>query len=90
MILADFIVFNANGLYCPYGDFYLDAKQPVHQSVISHAHGDHAVGGSTNGYCTAATAAFMLLRIGKTAAKVFYHVAFNQPFVIGGVSITFI
>ncbi|RKR84761.1 putative mRNA 3-end processing factor [Mucilaginibacter gracilis] len=90
MILADFIVFNANGLYCPYGDFYLDAKLPVNQSVISHAHGDHAVGGSTNVYCTAPTAAFMLLRNGKTAAKVFHHIAFNQAFVIGGVSITFI
>lgn len=90
MILADFIVFNGNGLYCPYGDFYLDPKLPVSQSVISHAHGDHAVGGSANVYCTEATAAFMLLRNGKTAAKTFHYIGFNAPFTIGKVSITFI
>jgi putative mRNA 3-end processing factor len=90
MILDDFIVFNANGLYCCYGDFYLDPKLPVNQAIISHAHGDHAVGGNTNVYCTEATSAFMLLRNGKMAAKAFHLTKFNQPFIIGGVRITLI
>jgi putative mRNA 3-end processing factor len=55
MIIADFIHFNATGLYCPYGDFYLDPQQPVKNAVISHAHGDHAVSGNADVYCTAAT-----------------------------------
>ena len=87
MILADFIVFNENGQYCAYGDFYLDPKLPVTNAIISHAHGDHAVGGNTNIYCTKATAAIMALRIGKNAGKTFHHISFNQSFLVGKVNI---
>ncbi len=90
MILADFIAINDNGLYCPYGDFYLDPKQPAERAVISHAHGDHAVTGNKTVYCTAATADLMALRYGKTAAKVFNTHQFHQSFLIGEVKITFI
>jgi putative mRNA 3-end processing factor len=30
------------GLYCPPGDFYIDAWKPVPTCVVTHAHGDHA------------------------------------------------
>lgn len=90
MILDSFIVFDQNGLYCACGDFYLDPKLPVKNALVSHAHGDHAVSGSNNVYCTQATAAFMQLRYGKTAAKTFHHIGFNEPFTIGAVKITFI
>jgi len=90
MILPDFIVINENGLYCRYGAFYLDPKQPVQNAVISHAHGDHAVSGSTNVYCTKATSAFMEMRFGKLAAKQFVLKAFNEPFQVGDVRVTFI
>lgn len=33
---------NANGLYCPAGDFYIDPWRRVRRAVITHAHGDHA------------------------------------------------
>lgn len=90
MIIADFIHFNATGLYCPYGDFYLDPQQPVKNAVISHAHGDHAVSGNTNVYCTAATQQFMLVRYGKNAGKVFHVMDFYQTFTISKVKITLI
>ena len=90
MILSDFIVLNDNGLYCRYGDFYLDPKQPVKTAVVSHAHGDHAIAGSTQVFCTEATAAFMQLRYGKNAAREFCLTAFNQPFLIGDIQITLI
>ena len=48
MILDDFVSFDGNGLYCRYGDFYLDPRQPVANAVISHAHADHAVSGNAN------------------------------------------
>ena len=89
-IKDDFLSFNINGLYCKYGDFYLDPKQPVAVAVISHAHADHAVSGNTNVYCTEATAAFMQLRYGKNAAKVFNVAAYNNSFNVGDVKITFI
>lgn len=90
MILDDFIAFNANGLYCRYADFYLDPQQPVTNAVISHAHADHAVSGNINVYATEATYAFMQLRYGKSASKVSYTLAYNTPFTIGDVQITFI
>jgi putative mRNA 3-end processing factor len=90
MILDDFIAFNANGLYCHYADFYLDPQQPVTNAVISHAHADHAVSGNINVYATEATYAFMQLRYGKSASKVNYIAAYNVPFTIGDVQITFI
>jgi putative mRNA 3-end processing factor len=34
------------GLYCEAGDFYVDPWLPVPRAVITHAHGDHARGGS--------------------------------------------
>lgn len=30
------------GLYCPAGDFYIDAWSPVPVCVVTHGHGDHA------------------------------------------------
>ncbi len=90
MILADFIVVNDNGLYCPYGGFYLDPKLPVQHAVISHAHGDHAVSANTNVYCTEPTSAFMTLRYGKLAAKQFHLYCFRQTFTIGQVQLTLI
>lgn len=89
-ILDDFLSFNTSGLYCKYGDFYLDPTQPVATSVISHAHADHAISGNNEVYCTEATAAFMRLRYGKNAAKVFNIAGYHQPFGIKGVQVTFI
>jgi putative mRNA 3-end processing factor len=90
MIADDFIYFDQTGLYCPYGDFYLDPQQPVANAVISHAHGDHAVSGNTNIYCTEATQQFMLIRYGKNAGKVFHLAGFHQTFSVGKVNITLI
>jgi len=90
MILADFLAFNVNGLYCKYGDFYLDPQQPVFNAVVSHAHADHAIAGNQQVYCTAATAAFMQLRYGKNAAKKFNLSNWHQYFSVGGVDISFI
>ena len=90
MILDDFLQFNSNGLYCKYGDFYLDPKQPVHRAVVSHAHADHAVAGNVDVYCTEFTAALIRLRYGKNAGKAFNMADYHQPFTIGGVEIAFV
>ncbi len=90
MILDDFLEYNPNGLYCKYGDFYLDPQRPVQTSVISHAHADHAVPGHTEVYCTEGTAELMKLRYGKNAGKAFNIAVYKLSFTIGGVAITFI
>lgn len=89
MIKEDFIVITPTGLYCRYGDFYLDPQQPVREAVVSHAHGDHAIGGSQNVYCTSPTMSFMKHRYRKFAAVDFHTKAYHQQFKIGEVLITF-
>ena len=89
-ILDDFVTITTNGIYCKYGDFYLDPQQPVDNAVISHAHADHAISGSSNVFCTEPTAAFMQLRYGKNAAQVFNIINYNASFAIGEVKITFV
>lgn len=89
MIIDDFLTFTEKGLYCAYGDFYLDPKQAVDIAVISHAHGDHATGGNNIIYCTAATAAIMQLRLKRNAGKRFVHTEFRKAFNINGILITF-
>ena len=89
MILQDFITLNKTGLYCSYGDFYLDPQEPVYNAVISHAHGDHAVSGNQNVYCTKPTQLFMQHRYKKFAASNFEIVIYHQSFNVNGVKITF-
>ena len=90
MIIDDFLVLDAYGLYCKTGNFYLDPKQPVALAVISHAHGDHAVRGNDTVYCTPATAAIMEQRYKRNAGNSFFIHLFSSPFQINGVKITFI
>ncbi|WP_374163303.1 MBL fold metallo-hydrolase [Arcticibacter sp. MXS-1] len=90
MILADFLVFDEKGLYCRYGDFYIDPQQPAERAVVSHAHGDHACPGNHMVYCTAPTASLMRARLSKNAARQFVIHSYHQPFDIGGVQITLI
>lgn len=89
MILEDFIAITPTGLYCAYGDFYLDPQQPVQEAVVSHAHGDHAIGGSANVYCTKPTASFMKHRYRKFAAVDFHLKEYYQSFKIKEVTISF-
>ncbi|PST81945.1 exonuclease [Pedobacter yulinensis] len=90
MILQDFIVSVKGGLYCRYGDFYLDARQPARLAVISHAHADHAIPGNGKVFCTAATRAFMQQRYGPMAAGAFSCPAYRESFMVGPVRVSFL
>ena len=90
MIIDDFLVINENGLFCRIGDFYLDPLKPVANAIISHAHGDHAVKGNVNVYCTAPTQSIMIHRYQKNAGKDFKIYPFGAPFMLGGIKATFI
>ncbi|WP_199120931.1 MBL fold metallo-hydrolase [Pedobacter sp. ASV28] len=88
-ILQDFIILNQTGLYCRYGNFYLDPQSPVLNAVISHAHADHAVSGNQNVYCTDATKLFMQHRYKKFAASTFHSKKYKEGFELGPVQISF-
>lgn len=89
-IINDFLVENSQGFYCPYGDFYIDPKQPVAKAVISHAHGDHAVPGHQAIWATAGTIAFMKHRFTKQKENTYHSQGYSRVFRIGDVDITFI
>jgi putative mRNA 3-end processing factor len=90
MILDDFLVQTKTGLYCVYGDFYLDPKEPVKEAVVSHAHGDHAYPGNANVYCTDSTSLFMKHRYRDSAAGHFFIKDYHQSFHLKDVTLTFI
>lgn len=89
-IIDDFLIETTLGYYCRVGDFYIDPKYPVTRAVISHAHGDHAVPGHQEIYCTAATAAFMQHRFTKQPLASYQVKAFDEGFSFNGVAVTFI
>lgn len=89
-IIDDFLIDTPLGYYCPYGDFYIDPRQPVQQALISHAHGDHAIPGNRYVYCTEATGAFMQYRFTKQPLSIYCIKGFNESFILNGVEITFV
>ena len=58
------ITFTDKGLYCAQGDFYIDPWRPVNRAVITHAHSDHARGGSNHYLCHRLTRPLLELRLG--------------------------
>ncbi len=90
MIVNDFLILNEYGLYCKIGDFYLDPLKPVTTAIISHAHGDHAIKGNINIYCTAPTQSIMIHRYQKNAGKEFNIKPFGVSFLLQGIKVTFI
>lgn len=53
------------GLYCPPGDFFIDAWKPVPLCVVTHAHGDHAYWGHDRYICSVHTSEILKHRLGK-------------------------
>lgn len=87
---ADFLIQTPQGLYCKYGNFYLDPLLPVQNAVISHAHGDHARPGNQYVFCTPATQKIMKLRLKKNAGKDFSIYPYQQSFQLEEVKLTFL
>ena len=56
-----------SGLYCAAGDFYIDPLRPVKRAVITHAHADHARGGSASYLCAREGLDLLQARIGPDA-----------------------
>lgn len=56
------------GLYCAAGDFYIDPWQPVGRAVVTHAHADHAYGGSNHYLAAAPGERVLRLRLGEEAS----------------------
>lgn len=55
------------GLYCATGGFYIDPPKGTRRAIITHAHSDHARGGSENYLCSAPSRALLQMRLGGAA-----------------------
>lgn len=79
------IRFTHAGLYCEAGDFFIDPWKPVSHAVITHAHSDHARGGSHHYLCHKYTAPILRLRLGNVQTQA---VEWNEPVFRNGVKIS--
>jgi len=59
------LVESPGGLFCPAGDFYVDAWRGVERNIVSHAHSDHARRGSAHYLAAADGVAILKERIGS-------------------------
>src|SRR6185295_4320964 len=79
------IEFSDRGLYCSQGDFYIDPWRPVQKAVITHAHSDHARGGSANYLCHPLTRPLLLARLGPQNIET---IEWGQPVYMNGVKLS--
>ena len=63
--MNDILELTPSGLFCRNGDFYIDPWRPVKRAIITHAHADHARGGSHSYLCTRETKALLTARLGS-------------------------
>jgi len=86
MASEDLLRNDGRGLWCEPGGFHVDPWDPVRVAVITHAHGDHARGGSDLYYC--ANEGLELLRRRLPAGSQVRGVDFGEPFELGSTCLT--
>jgi putative mRNA 3-end processing factor len=79
------IEFTDKGLYCPLGQFYIDPWKPVEKAVITHAHSDHAKGGSGYYLCHSQTKPLLQLRLGDNRYET---VGWGEPVFMNGIKLS--
>lgn len=77
---------NDKGLYCERGGFYIDPWRPVELAIITHAHADHARGGSKKYVCSPGTAAILRHRIAADIECL--EIPFGEKYVFGDIEIS--
>jgi putative mRNA 3-end processing factor len=63
----DLILLTDRGLYCPPGDFYIDAWKPVPLTIVTHGHSDHAHYGNERYIGEINSLPVLRLRVGRDA-----------------------
>ncbi len=89
MKTSDLLSLTPAGLYCPPGDFYIDAMRPVPRNLVTHAHGDHARAGHDAVMATTATMDIMDIRLGPAFTRARQPVEYGAAHRIGDVTVRF-
>lgn len=69
------------GLFCPAGGFAVDPQRPVERAIITHAHADHARGGSKHYLCSTTSEPLLKIRLPRDSQ--IQSLAFGEPLQIG-------
>jgi putative mRNA 3-end processing factor len=86
MAHGDLVKVTPKGLYCEAGNFYIDPWQPVERAVITHAHGDHLRGGSSD--YTLAAAGVGLARARLPSEASLHPLEYGQRVTFGEVHVS--
>lgn len=78
--------FNAKGIYCVPGNFYIDPWYPVDLAIITHGHADHARRGMKKYLCHDFTVPILKSRIGVDIRV--QGIGYDQPVSINGVKVS--
>ncbi len=78
--------FTDRGIFCPEGDFYIDAGKSVDYNIVTHGHADHARPGHRHYLSHSDSEAILKLRLGKKINIT--TLPFNQPIRRNGVKIS--
>ena len=76
------------GLYCQYGDFWIDPNRPVKTALITHAHFDHFAIGCEKYICSYETEILLKERIGQNINIESFR--YEETFTLEGINISFI
>jgi len=87
MASSSLIIRTESGLYCPEGDFHIDAWRPVERNVVSHAHSDHARRGSKRYLVPDSGVGVLRKRLGAEINV--DSLAYGEETTINGVKISF-
>ena len=83
----DLVIARPEGLYCTAGDFYIDPWRPVHRSVITHGHGDHARTGNGHYLATDLSEGILRSRLGRDIQL--QTLPYGERLVHNGVTLSF-
>lgn len=75
-----------NGIYCPIGDFYIDATGKVARNIVTHAHSDHARPGHVSYLAHTSSAPLLRARLGKNIA--IQTLNYNEEISFNGVKVS--
>ena len=75
------------GIFCEYGNFWIDPIKPVKKALITHAHFDHISFGCEEYFCSHETSILLKERIGKQIKVKTYD--YEENFKINGIKISF-
>ncbi len=86
MSTPDLVKLTEAGLYCEYGDFYIDPWRPVGRAIITHAHADHARSG--NSHYLAASQGELLLKTRLEPNSSIQTLKYGEMITVGSVRVS--